>query len=116
MAVMRSGSSNFASVDKDTKGVLSTPKPKKFFYDEELTDGIWSEIVLIPDYGFNSISYDLQSDGECTVQATISPIELIEQEQAIWRDLPENVRINPSISAIRAKCDGANGYFVVRAS
>ena len=116
MPILRDQKSVFASVDSETKGLYTTSRPRKFFYDEQLVSGQWSEIVVFPDYGFTSISYDLETEGTGTVQVTISTIEAILDGLAIWRDLPENVTINPSVVAMRARCDGATGYFVVRAA
>jgi hypothetical protein len=104
-----------AIVNPSTRGLQTTTKPVRFFYEEALTDGVWSQIVLIPQEGITSISYDLHTLGTATVQATVYPEESIIAETAVWRDIPDNVRINTSVTAIRAKSEGATGNFIVRA-
>jgi hypothetical protein len=103
-------------IDQSTAGLVTTNRNPVFFYDENLVDGVWSEVVLLPEqYDLRSISYDLSTTGTPSVQVTISPLELISAGTAIWREMPDNVRINPSITAIRARVTGDVGYFVVRA-
>lgn len=104
-----------AVVNPSTRGLQTTTKPVRFFYEESLVDGVWSEIVLIPQEGITSISYDLETLGTAIVQATVYPEESILADTAVWRDIPENVRINTSVTAIRGKSEGAAGYFIVRA-
>ena len=107
---------NVARVDGKTGGMYTTGAARRFIYEENLEVDEWSEIVLIPsEYMVSSISYDLETEGTATVQATISSIESILAGNAIWRDIPENVRINTSVVALRGRSLGAVGTFVVRA-
>ena len=107
---------NVAKVDRKTGGIYTTGAARRFIYEENLEADEWSEVVLIPsENNINSISYDLHTEGTATVQATISSIESILDGNAIWRDIPENVRINTSVVAMRGRSMGAVGTFIVRA-
>lgn len=100
-------------VDPLTGGLYTTEKPRRFYFHTELEDDVWSDAILIPRFDIHSISYDLDTEGTANVQCTISPPEAIQAGTAIWRDLPDNVRINPSIIAIRGRATGATGTFTV---
>lgn len=107
---------NVARVDGKTGGIYTTGAARRFIYEEQLEADEWSEIVLIPsEYSIDSISYDLQTQGTATVQATISSIESILAGNAVWRDIPENVRVNTSVVAMRGRALGAVGTLIIRA-
>lgn len=100
-------------VDDETQGLYTTNKPRRFRYETALQDDVWSDAVLIPRLGISSISYDLDTTGTANVQVTISSVEEIQEGTAVWREVPDNVRINTSVTAVRGKATGATGTFIV---
>lgn len=71
----------------------------QYYYKETLSVAGNGDAILIPCGDINFVAHDLQGDGK--IQVTVSPVEDIINDIAIWVDVVEDSLINPADTAVR---------------
>jgi hypothetical protein len=79
-----------------------------------LVDGVTSNPIALKNGSLICVAYDLDTTGTSLIETTISPIEDVRGDSAIWRTVGTGDEISPAVSAIRATATGATGTFIVR--